>query len=194
MRYRDKWPIYAKQWDTMVIKPSHVPEFKNDAQFAIAHKDIYQRIEARSGVEWYHVALLHRRESNADFHTYLGNGQSLAHKTTEVPSGRGPFTGPDAFYNGALDALHLDKLDEVIPPWPIEKILYYCEIFNGTGYDGHGIPSPYIWGGTNIQVYGKYVRDGVFDHTQMDTQPGCAPLLWMIGQMDSSVKFVREAI
>ena len=194
MRYRDKWPIYAKQWDTMVINPNRVPEFKNDATFAIAHKAIYQRIEDRTGVEWYHIALLHRRESNADFNTYLGNGQSLAYKTTEVPAGRGPFTGPDAFYNGAIDALHLDKLDEVVPPWPIEKILFYCEEFNGEGYNNHGIPSPYVWGATNIQVAGKYVKDGVFDHSIMDTQPGCAPLLWMIGQLDSSVVFKRETL
>jgi lysozyme family protein len=194
MRYRDKWPIYAKQWDTMIIKSNRVQEFKNDAEFAIAHKNIYQRIQAKSNVEWYHIALLHRRESDADFNTYLGNGQSLAHRTTEVPAGRGPFTGLDAFYNGALDALHLDKLDTVIPPWPIEKILFYCEEFNGEGYNNHGLPSPYIFGGTNIQLPGKFIRDHVLDLKQIDPQPGCAPMLWMIGQLDTTVKFIRETI
>jgi lysozyme family protein len=194
MRYRDKWPIYAKQWDTMVIKPTRIPEFKKDAEFAIANKAIYQRIEAATGVEWYHVALIHRRESDADFNTYLGNGQSLAHKTTEVPAGRGPFLGKDAFYNGAIDALKLDKLDQVVAPWPIEKILFYSEEFNGEGYDMHGIPSPYLWGGTNIQVNGKYVKDGVFDANELDPQPGCAPMLWMIGNLDPTLKFEREVL
>lgn len=192
MRYRNKWPVYAKQWDAMIIKPNHIAEFKHDAEFAIAHKSIYQHVENRTGVEWPHVALLHRRESSADFQTYLGNGQSLAHKTTEVPAGRGPFIGPDAFYNGCIDALALDHLDRVVPPWTIEKILFYCEEFNGEGYNNHGLPSPYIWGLTNIQVIGKYTRDHFIDHTVWDTQPGCAPLLWMIASLDDTVKFARE--
>ena len=54
------------------------------------------------------MVLRHYRESNFNFDTYLGNGQSLARVTTIVPKGRGPFTGPDAFINGAIDALRLE--------------------------------------------------------------------------------------
>src|SRR5262249_36059853 len=123
-----------------------------------------------------------------DCNTSLGNGHPLSHKTTHVPKGRGPF---ETFLDGALDALHLDGLDSV-RDWNVEKVLYYCEIFNGTGYDRHGRPSPYIWGGTNIQQPGKYVEDGKWDSHEKDSQPGCAPLLTSIAKIDSSVAMIRE--
>lgn len=191
MRYSAAWPIYAKQWDSMVLKRERVPYFEHVANYAIAHKAVYQDIERRSGVTWPHVAVLHRRESDANFDTYLGNGESLHHVTRLVPRGRGPWTGPNAFADGAVDALRIDGLTSV-RDWRLEKILYYCEIFNGTGYNSRGLPSPYIWGGTNIQKPGKYVADGVFSSRVMDPQPGCAPMLWMIAKLDPSVKFVRE--
>ncbi len=191
MKYGTKWPEYARQWDAMVINPDRAVEFERIARFAVDNKVRYQAIEAMTGVTWPHIAVLHRRESDADFDTYLGNGEPLDRVTRLVPKGRGPFTGPDAFEKGAVDALHLDGLDEV-PDWRLEKILYYCEIFNGAGYANRGLPSPYVWGGTNQQRPGKYVADGVFDPSAMDRQPGCAPILAMIAKLDPSVKFVRE--
>ena len=191
MKYGSKWPEYARQWDAMVINADRAVEFERIARFAVDNKARYQAIEAKTGVSWPHIAVLHRRESDADFDTYLGNGEPLDRVTRLVPKGRGPFTGPDAFEKGAVDALHLDGLDDV-PDWRLEKILYYCEIFNGAGYANRGLPSPYVWGGTNQQRPGKYVADGVFDPNAMDRQPGCAPILAMIARLDPSVKFVRE--
>lgn len=187
MRYAAKWPTYAHEWDQMKII-NHQAVFDQQAEYAIHHKAVYQRIEVATGVTWPHVAVLHRRESDANFDTYLGNGQSLHHVTTIVPKGRGPF---QSFYDGALDALRIDGLSQV-HDWRLEKILYYCEIFNGAGYDMRGLPSPYIWGGTNIQKPGKYVRDGVWSSRTWDPQPGCAPLLATIAKHDPSVVFVRE--
>lgn len=188
MRYAAKWPQYKAEWDRMVINLSREREFETLAKFAINHKETYLDIEKETGVTWPHLAVLHRRESDANFNTYLGNGDPLNRKTVHVPRGRGPFK---SFLDGAIDALRLDGLSSVTD-WRLEKILYYCEIFNGAGYNNMGMPSPYIWGGTNIQVPGKYVRDGVFDHHAMDTQPGCAPILWMIAKLDPSVQFTRE--
>lgn len=191
MRYGTKWPEYAQQWDSMVIAPERVHQFTTIAQFAVDHKTRYKEIELATGVMWPHVAVLHRREGDSDFNTYLGNGQRLDRLTTIVPKNRGPFTGPDAFFKGAKDALRLDALDQV-KDWRLEKILYYCELFNGTGYDRRALPSPYNWGGTNIQKPGKYTSDGIFDRRLTDVQPGCAPLLFMIAQIDPTVKFIRE--
>ena len=193
MRYGVKWPEYARQWDAMKINKSRVAYFEHVAGYAIEHKTIYQAVElrttsGRAGVKWYHVAVLHRRESDADFDTYLGNGQWLHERTTLVPKGRGPFK---TFVEGAVDALKIDGLTTVID-WRLEKILYYSEIYNGTGYSARGLPSPYIWGGTNIQKPGKYIADRVFNARVWDTQPGCAPMLWMIAKLDKSVVFERE--
>lgn len=193
MRYRDKWPEYAKQCDEMVIKPSRVAEFEKYANFAIEHKAIYQEVAEATGVQWYHIAVIHRRESDASFNTYLGNGEPLDRITRLVPKGRGPFPGSRGFFDGCVDALHIDGLDKVAPPWPLEKILYFCEVFNGAGYSMKGLPSPYNFGGTNIQKAGKYVADGRFDWSVWDTQPGCAGILWMIAHLDTSVQFTRES-
>ncbi len=185
MRYSAVWPSYARMWDGMVVNTSRRKEFENIAKYAIAHKLDYQTIEAASGVPWAMVAVIHRRESDADFSKYLGNGQSLRIRTTMVPRGRGPFS---SFLAGALDALKIDGLTDV-RDWRLEKQLYYCTTFNGWGY---GTSSPYIWGGTNQQRRGKYVRDRVYNPFVWDMQPGCAPLLATIAQLDPSVKFVRE--
>lgn len=190
MKYSSKWPTYAKQWDMLTINLGRVTEFNRLAQFAIDHKAEYQKIEAATDVPWPLIAVLHRRESDADFNTYLGNGEPLNRKTRLVPKGRGPFK---TFFDGAVDALHVDGLDRVIPPWPIEKMLYYTELFNGAGYDMRGLPSPYVWGGTNVQKPGKYVADGKWNGKVMDTQPGTAPILAFIAKLDPTVKYARES-
>lgn len=202
MRYADVWPNYAKDWDAMKINPDRLGEFTTDAEVALKNKAIYQQVSdaaaaaGSTAVPWYMLAVLHRRESNANFATYLGNGQSLAVRTSIVPIGRGPFlkTGVNlqqAFIDGGVDAIKMEGWGG-IQDWRIEKILYYCMLFNGPGYEMHGIPSPYVWGGTNIQKPGKYIRDGVFSSTVMDPQPGCAPMLAVIAKLDPSITFTRE--
>lgn len=197
MRYAPKWPQYARQWDTMKINPACVQQFMSAAQFAFAHKDIYKRIEDSTGAPWALVAVLHKRESETDkngnplFSTYLGNGQPLSKRTTITPRGRGPFTGQDAFFNGALDALRIDGLSGV-KDWRLEKALYYTELFNGAGYDMRGLPSAYVWGGTNIQKPGKFTSDGKWNGRVMDRQPGTAPLLWTIMKLDPTAILPRE--
>lgn len=204
MRYSEKWPVYAKQWDAMTINPGRLNEFKKAAQEIFDHKATFLEIQEATahdgigkegeGVPWYMIGLLLLREAGSplNFKAYLGNGQPLSRRTTIRPAGRGPFTGPKAFFNGALDALKVDGLSAILD-WRLEKVLYWMELFNGAGYFLHGLPSPYIWGGTNQQKKGKYIRDGVFDRNVMDTQPGCAPVLYLISKLDPSIKFTRES-
>jgi lysozyme family protein len=189
MRYSQKWPTYAAEWNSMTIKPEREAEFKDLAKFAVDHKSRYQAIETKTGVPWWLIAVLHRRESDANFNTYLGNGDRLDRPTHDVPRGRGPFA---SFEDGAVDALHLDGLDQV-KDWRLEKALYYCEIFNGTGYNNRGLPSPYVWGGTNIQKPGKYVSDGVWNSRTWDSQPGCAPMIKAMMQLDPTIAPIRES-
>jgi lysozyme family protein len=205
MRYGEKWPTYAKQWDRMKIKPARAAEFRKLGEYAVEHRQRYQTIQDATahdglgregeGVPWYVIAALHRRESDCDWDTYLGNGQSLHKKTTLVPKGRGPWS---TFEAGAIDALNVDGLSSVID-WRLEKDLYFSEIFNGAGYHMRGLPSPYIWGGTNIQVAGKFrevKKDGkwvsVFRSTEWDTQPGVAPIISAIAQVANDIEFLRE--
>jgi lysozyme family protein len=190
MRYADIWPRYAGYWDKMVIKPDRTGEFNQDAEAAILHKAVYQQLERMTGVPWAMLAVIHRRESDANFSTYLGNGQALSRVTTIVPKGRGPFTGVNAFIDGGVDAIKQEGWGS-ISDWRVEKQLYFCLLFNGLGTEPFH-PSSYIWGGTNIQVQGKWIRDHVYDPSVWDPQSGCAPLLKTIAQLDPTVTFTRE--
>lgn len=183
MRYSSVWPLYRDWWNQMTIKPERLAEFTKDAKFAIAHKDRYLEVEKATGLPWMMVAILHRRESDSDFDTYLGNGQSLHHVTTIVPKGRGPFA---SFLEGAIDAVKVEGWRDV-SDWRLEKMLYYTLLFNGA----YSAQSPYVWGGTNIQQRGKFIRDHVYDANVWDPQPGTAPLFKTIADLDH-IHYTRE--
>ena len=210
--YKDHWPKISEiiqRFGTDGIKVDRKSEIEKYARKGIANKQKYIEVEKVTRVPWPLVVVNHIRESDADFNTYLGNGERLDRKTTIVPEGRGPFCSSlpapfDAFIKGAIDAYAIDGLSAVQQTndqwilgqewgsWPVEKMLYYCEKFNGWGYYIHGIRSPYVWGGTIVQERGKFAPDGKFNPEMWDTQPGCAPILWMIGFLDPSVHFTRE--
>ncbi len=61
------------------------------------------------------------------------------------------------------------------------------ERYNGLGYYHKGLPSPYVWSGTDQYVKGKYVADGVFDPNAVDSQLGCAGLLLTMQAIDHAI-------
>src|SRR5262245_2393450 len=93
---------YAGLWDSMNVRADKRELVTRIARKLMRHKAQYQIVEARTGVPWFVIAALHNRESNADFSTYLGNGEPLNRRTIQVPKGRGPFENWEA---GAVDAL-----------------------------------------------------------------------------------------
>jgi lysozyme family protein len=150
------------------------------------HRSAFQAVEAATGVPWYVVGCLLERESDGNLNTYLGNGQRLSEVTSLVPAGRGPFKGPTAFLDGAVDALKHEGMTG-ITDWSIERILYWCERFNGQGYFGRG-NSPYIWSWTDQYTSGKFVDEqpGVkahYDPTHVDEQPGVAAILKALAEI-----------
>lgn len=157
--------------------------------------DIVRRCRERGSImpdeAWVFIAVIHDRESDMDFTTHLGQGDPLSRKTVHVPAGRGPFTGPDAFERGAVDAL-IDCAPHAAmsnKDWSISGLLTSLERYNGLGYATRGIPSPYLWSGTNQYSRGKYVRDGVFDPSAVDKQLGCSGLILAIDAIDEGINF-----
>jgi lysozyme family protein len=74
--------------------------------------------------------------------------------------------------------------------WTIGGVLTLWLLYNGTGYeDYHHEASPYDWGATNIEEWGKYVRDGVWSAHVWDTQVGCAAMLRGMMAIDPTIKF-----
>jgi lysozyme family protein/peptidoglycan hydrolase-like protein with peptidoglycan-binding domain len=197
LSFEDLKDGYERNWAHLQIRPSRLEEARREASRLLQGKATYQQIEARSGAKWYFLGLCHYRESHFDFDTYLGNGQSLGRVTTIVPKGRGPFTGPNAFADGAIDALRIDHLLGATD-WSIARILFRLEGFNGFGYHGKGVNSPYLYGGSNLYGPpeargGKFVRDHVFDANVVDTQLGTAVILKALLDLDPTIDLEEDA-
>jgi lysozyme family protein len=168
---------YLEQWQKCKILGDSVEQHKSVASLIIKFRaGFYDFVEAKTGVPWYVVGALDCRESDFDHQAYLGNGDPLNKPTHDVPRGRGPFPN---WSTGAVDALILGGWDKLPPGghWDIVTALIKLESFNGEGYAHMGLPSPYVWAGTNIEKPGKYTSDGHFDPHAIDHQPGCAAIL-----------------
>lgn len=166
---------YLTKWNNMVIT-------RPQAVNAAAHKVIagmarYKDLEKQTGIPWKFIGICHLRESDCNFHTHLHNGDPLSSRTYHVPAGR-PLRGspPFTFEESALDALTYEGFTR-IQDWSIEQMAFSFEQYNGWGYRYKGIPSAYVWSGSNQYTSGKYVSDGVFDPNAVDVQLGCMPVL-----------------
>lgn len=183
--------LNKNRWDACHISLAEGPAFKKVADVLMQPANIkrYQNVSdilAKQGhtVPWWFIAVIHYREAGfvnnqPNWNTYLGNGQPLNRKTTLVPAGRGPFK---TWEEGAVDAL------VYAPPhaaqnkdWSIGGALAEIENYNGPGYAARGLPSPYVWAGTDQYKSGKYIADGKFSATTVDQQLGCAGLLKFMG-------------
>lgn len=169
-------PVYRKRWDGAKVVPSKIASADNFVRLIFKNRAKYERVEDATGVPWYFIAVTHMRESSCDFRGVLHNGEHIigtGRKTSLVPAGRGPF---QTWEQAAIDALKLHSLHK-ITDWSLERVLYECERFNGWGYYRKGVVSPYVWAGTTLYKSGKYIRDGVYDPSHVDTQLGCAIVL-----------------
>lgn len=174
---------YATNWTRLRIRVERVQGFNALAKKLKTRIPRYKPVSDATGVPMALIAVLHEREASGDFSTYLGNGQPWNRRTTIVPIGVGPFA---SFEDGAIDAIRRQGLHKVLE-WSIERALFEAERWNGFGYRNRGLRSPYLWGGTNLQQPGKFVRDGLFDPNVTDTQPGCAPMLYALFALDRTL-------
>lgn len=163
------------------------PEFIPVAKRLVAAKERYQAVSARTGIPWPFIAVTHQRESSQNWNRSLAQGDPWNKVSVRVPAGRGPFTSWEA---AAYDALvNCAPYAARNKDWSIGGMLMLLELYNGAGYYNRGIPSPYIWSGTDQYSIGKYIRDGVFDPDEVDQQLGCAGLIMAMMQIDPSIKF-----
>lgn len=166
----------AQRWGNALFTRSS--QINAQADKIIANRSRYELVSKATGVPWDVIGVIHYRESANDFRGVLHNGQKIigtGKKTTLVPKGRGPFATWEA---AAVDALanchpHLAKNKD----WSLGRTLDLLERYNGLGYRNKGLPSPYLWAGTDQYAKGKYVADGRYDANHVDQQLGVAALL-----------------
>jgi len=168
-------------------KPTRKAEAVKVASRLYRAKRRYEAVERETGVPWSAIAVIHERESSQDWKASLAQGDPWNRLSVHVPAGRGPFVSWEA---AAIDAL------VKCPPflarhkdWSIAAALTALETYNGIGYAARGVPSPYLWAGTNQYRAGKYVRDGVYDPGKVDPQLGCAALIIALMELDSEIGF-----
>ncbi|WP_316181400.1 hypothetical protein [Bradyrhizobium sp. SZCCHNRI1009] len=145
----------------------------------------YQVVSAQTGVPWYVIAVIHERESSQSWSASLAQGDLWDRVSIHVPAGRGPFK---SWEDAAVDSLaNCAPYAARWKDWSIGGTLTLLEQYNGLGYFRRGVPSPYIWAGTDQYRSGKYVRDGVYDPAVVDRQLGCAGLLLAMKALDASI-------
>lgn len=182
---------YQKLFDTATVVKNGA-DIEKAAKTILANKATYQQIVQGSKIPWYFVGLVHMLESSFNFSKHLHNGDPLTGRTFQVPAGR-PIAPPAngksyTFIESAKDALGMpgkeffSKTD-----WSLPRILYRLEAFNGFGYRGKGINSPYLWSDSNHYTKGKYVRDGVYSADAVSQQTGSAVVLKRLSQLSKEV-------
>lgn len=173
----------AKRWaDARLTR-----DFAGVARRLVAReaKKRYQAVASKTGVPWAVIAVIHERECSQDWTGSLAQGDPWNRVSVHIPAGRGPFRSWD---EAAVDALvHCAPYAARNKDWSIGRLLTKLEEYNGLGYAARGRPSPYIWSGTDQYKSGKYVRDGVFDASVVDRQPGCAGLLMAMTALDPTI-------
>lgn len=206
--------VNAERWSRMHLNANRLAGFHSTAVRLCAPdaKARYQGVTDRitdmiaAGqtelypVPWWFVAIVSEREYGGPPHwdKQLGQGDPLIHVSIHDPRGRGPFLahsedttpGHDAWTRGCLDALiDCAPFAAKWKNWTAGGTLTLFEEYNGLGYAAMGVPSAYVWSGTDQYHSGKYIADHVYRASAIDVQEGCAPILAMMMTLDPTIKF-----
>jgi lysozyme family protein len=155
-------------------------------------------------VPWWFVAVVSEREYGGPprWDRQLGQGDELHQKSRHVPAGMGPYLdhagdvtpGHDAWTRCCVDVLvNSAPFAAKWTDWCAGGVLTLWEEYNGLGYAARGVPSAYVWSGTDQYVSGKYIADHVYRASAIDVQEGCAPILAMMMAIDPSIQLATAA-
>ena len=149
--------------------------------------------EKVTGVPWHFIAATHGLEASFNFRAHLHNGDfPLTARTRQVPAGRpSQWLPPSDWESSAKDALRLLGFTGQ-NDWSLERTLYRLEAYNGFGYRGLGVPTPYLWSFSNHYERGKFVADGKFSLTAKSQQCGAAVMLKLLTDAGELSGHLRE--
>jgi lysozyme family protein len=185
------------RWENMKVLPARLTGLDETAYRLQGSKARFVAVEQRLiklgyYCPWWFIAICAEREYGGPPHwdRQLSQGDPLNRVSWHDPAGRGPFFGADAWERGCLDALidcapHAAKWKD----WTPGGTATIWEEYNGLGYAAMGVPSAYVWSGSNQYVSGKYIADHVYRSGVVDVQEGCMPILSRMMAIDATIKF-----
>lgn len=198
MRVGDKRPVpltpglkqeYERLYTTQVINLSYEPLIESGIAKITYGTSRYKDVEARTGVPWYVIGVLHLLECDSSFERHLHNGDPLKHKTVNVPVGR-PLQSKWTWEDSAVDAIKYEAKNNWsargLKPtdWSLGATLYRLEAWNGFGSRNHGVATPFLWSGTKFYTKGKYGSDGKWNPELRSQQIGAAVLLYTMNKRE----------
>jgi lysozyme family protein len=172
---------YARMFRKLEVRPNYADSANWHLEMVRKSRNRYERVEAATGVPWYFIAVTHGLEASFNFRAHLHNGDfPLTARTRQVPAGRpSVWLPPSDWESSAKDALRLLGYTGQ-KDWSLERTLYRLEAYNGLGYRGLGVPTPYLWSFSNHYDRGKFVADGKFSNTAKSQQCGAAVVLKLL--------------
>jgi lysozyme family protein len=172
---------YGRLFRTLTVRPQYADTANWHLDMMRKSRDRYARVERSTGVPWHFIAATHALEASFNFRAHLHNGDfPLTARTRQVPAGRpSQWLPPSDWESSAKDALRLLGFTGQTD-WSLERTLYRLETYNGLGYRGLGVPTPYLWSFSNHYERGKFVADGKFSATAKSQQCGAAVMLKLL--------------
>jgi lysozyme family protein len=186
---------YQSMFNNCNIRPAVLPQAEHIITRMLGSKSRYETVSLATRTPWQVISLIHTLECSMNFKLHLHNGDPLTARTVHVPKGR-PVSGnpPFSWEESAIDALLYEGLNK-IRIWSLPRMLYTLEGYNGFGYrkPSIGIPSPYLWSGSNWYEKGKFTSDGKFDPEAVSKQTGAAVILRRMAEL-GLVAFGQETL
>jgi lysozyme family protein len=172
---------YGRLFRKLTVRPQYAETANWHLDMMRKSRERYQHVEKATGVPWHFIAATHALEASFNFRAHLHNGDfPLTARTRQVPAGRpSQWLPPSDWESSAKDALRLLGFTGQTD-WSLERTLYRLEAYNGLGYRGLGVPTPYLWSFSNHYERGKFVADGKFSATARSQQCGAAVMLKLL--------------
>lgn len=161
------------------LSPTQQADMTRFQQNYQANRGRYEEVARRTNMPPEMIAALHWRESNGNFNTYLHQGDRLGRPAVNQPRNIPVFHN---WEDGAAHALGQKRATQEAlgitrTTTDPAKLAAYAETYNGLGYHGRGVPSPYVYAGTDQYQRGKYTSDGRYNARHVDQQLGVIPML-----------------
>jgi len=170
-------PEYTRLFASCQVNPARRAEVAWHCERLAAYRAQYEKVAASGDVPWWFVGIVHALEASFNFAAHLHNGDPLTARTVQVPKGRpARWNPPNDWVSSAIDAMRFQGFGGA-DDWGLAATLYRFEAYNGFGYRGRDLHTPYLWSFSNHYAAGKFVRDGRFDPSAVSKQCGAAVML-----------------